>query len=233
MNSKTKPSFTIKDWDVSDRPREKLIRKGTKALSNAELLAIIIGSGISGESAVRLMQRLLKGSNHKLINIYQQSIEELTQWRGIGEAKAIKIKAALALGVRYSSEEVSRLPNIGNSQAAFDYLKEDLSVLDHEQFWVLYLNQAHRLVEKKQLSKGGINQTTVDIRLLFKRALELGAVAFIIAHNHPSGRLVPSASDVQLTKQIQKAASFLDVKLLDHLILSEKKYFSFADNQKL
>lgn len=147
--------------------------------------------------------------------------------------KAIKIKATLALGVRYASEATNKKQQINNSQKAFECLQSELAHLDHEQFWILYLNQAHRLLEKRQLSKGGIAQTVVDIRLIFKKALELGAVAFIIAHNHPSGRLDPSISDLKLTRRIQKAASFMDIKLLDHLIVSEKKYFSFADNQKL
>lgn len=233
MQPKTKKSLTIKEWDVADQPREKMIEKGVNGLSNAELLAIIVGSGVAGASAVKLMQNLLQASDNKLIQLYQQSIEELVQWHGIGQVKAIKIKAALALGVRYSSETTTRKPQMNQSQKAFEFLQSDLAYLDHEQFWVLYLNQAHRLLEKKQLSKGGIAQTVVDIRLLFKRALELGAVALIIAHNHPSGRLVPSASDFNLTRKIQKAASFLDINLLDHLIISEKKYFSFADNQKL
>lgn len=201
-------------------------------MSNAELLSIIVGSGVPGASAVTLLKNLLSETENKLNPLYQQSVKELTQWHGIGIAKAVKIKAALALGVRFSSENTQQKPQIQNSQTAFEFLLAALSHLDHEQFWVLYLNRAHRLLEKKQLSKGGIAQTVVDVRL-FKRALEVGAVAFIIAHNHPSGHLIPSASDMDLTRQIQKAAHFLNIELLDHLILSEKKYFSFADNHKL
>ena len=233
MNSKIKQTLSIKDWDASDQPREKMLEQGVHSLSNAELLSIIVGSGVPGASAVILMKNLLSETENKLNPLYQQSVKELTQWHGIGIAKAVKIKAALALGVRFSSENTQQKPQIQNSQTAFEFLRAALSHLDHEQFWVLYLNRAHRLLEKKQLSKGGIAQTVVDVRLLFKRALEVGAVTFIIAHNHPSGHLIPSASDMDLTRQIQKAAHFLNIELLDHLILSEKKYFSFADNHKL
>lgn len=233
MQPKTRKLLTIKEWDSADQPREKLLEKGVNSLSNSELLAIIVGSGVAGASAVALMQSLLKQTNNKLNPLYQQSIKELTQWHGIGQVKAIKIKAALALGVRYASEATNKKQQINNSQKAFECLQSELAHLDHEQFWILYLNQAHRLLEKRQLSKGGIAQTIVDIRLILKKAFELGAVAFIIAHNHPSGRLDPSISDLKLTRRIQKAASFMDIKLLDHLIVSEKKYFSFADNQKL
>ena len=233
MQPKTRKLLTIKEWDSADQPREKLLEKGVNSLSNSELLAIIVGSGVAGASAVALMQSLLKQTNNKLNPLYQQSIKELTQWHGIGQVKAIKIKAALVLGVRYASEATNKKQKINNSQKAFQCLQSELAHLDHEQFWILYLNQAHRLLKKRQLSKGGIAQTIVDIRLILKKALELGAVAFIIAHNHPSGRLYPSISDLKLTRRIQKAASFMDIKLLDHLIVSEKKYFSFADNQKL
>ena len=233
MQPKTRKLLTIKEWDSADQPREKLLEKGVNSLSNSELLAIIVGSGVAGASAVALMQSLLKQTNNKLNPLYKQSIKELTQWHGIGQVKAIKIKAALTIGVRYASEATNKKRQINNSQKAFECIQSELAHLDHEQFWILYLNQAHRLLEKRQLSKGGIAQTVVDIRLIFKKALELGAVAFIIAHNHPSGRLDPSISDLKLTRRIQKAASFMDIKLLDHLIVSEKKYFSFADNQKL
>jgi DNA repair protein RadC len=148
-------------------------------------------------------------------------------------AKTVKIKAALGLASRFSTEGILDRPAIQSSAMAFQFFRDDLSALDHEQFWVLYLNRAHRSVGKLQLSKGGIAETVVDLRLLFKRALELNATAIIMAHNHPSGNLPPSASDRNLTQRVRKAAGFFDIKLLDHLILSGKKYFSFADKQLL
>lgn len=226
-------TFTIKDWDASDRPREKLRLHGVQSLSNAELLAIIIGSGVSGESAVDLMKRLLGNHQQQLHELYRISLSELQKIRGIGKVKAVKIKAALALGVRMASEGAQEKPTVSSSQAAFELLQNDLYQLDHEQFWILYLNRANRLIEKRLQSKGGIAQTVVDIRLVMKRALENSAVSLIVAHNHPSGNLKPSQSDRQLTQKIQKAASYLDITVLDHLILSEKTYFSFADNQLL
>ncbi|MBT6567519.1 MAG: DNA repair protein RadC [Flavobacteriales bacterium] len=233
MNPNKERSLTIKDWDLTDRPREKLLQKGVSALSNAELLAIIIGSGRPGLSAVDLMKNLLSTSEHRLQQLNQKSIAEFTKFDGIGTAKAVKIKAALGLASRFSTEGILDRPAIQSSAMAFQFFRDDLSALDHEQFWVLYLNQAHRSVGKLQLSKGGIAETVVDLRLLFKRALELNATAIIMAHNHPSGNLTPSASDRNLTQRVRKAAGFFDIKLLDHLILSGKKYFSFADKQLL
>ncbi len=233
MNLNKEQKLTIKDWDLPDRPREKLLQKGVPALSNAELLAIIIGSGRPGLSAVDLMKNLLSTAEHRLQQLNQKSIAELTKFNGVGTAKAVKIKAALGLASRFSTEGVLDRPVIQSSAMAFQFFRDDLAALDHEQFWVMYLNRAHRSVGKLQLSKGGIAETVVDLRLLFKRALELNATAIIMAHNHPSGNLTPSASDHNLTQRVRKAAGFFDIKLLDHLILSGKKYFSFADKQLL
>ena len=193
-------NLTIKDWDLTDRPRKKLLQKGVSALSNAELLAIIIGSGRPGLSAVDLMKNLLSTSEHRLQQLNQKSIAEFTKFDGIGMAKAVKIKAALGLASRFSTEGILDRPAIQSSAMAFQFFRDDLSALDHEQFWVLYLSRAHRSVGKLQLSKGGIAETVVDLWLLFKRALELNATAIIMAHNHPSGNLTPSASDRNLTQ---------------------------------
>lgn len=233
MNSSKKSSLTIKEWDLTDRPREKLLNLGVPSLSNAELLAIIIGSGLPGMSAVAIMKKLLSDSDNQLPKLAQKSVPELLRINGIGPAKAVKIKAALGLATRYSNEGVKELPSIQSSQAAFEILSNTLGYLDHEEFWVLYLNQANRLLGKFQLSKGGISQTVVDLRLLFKRAIEWNATAIILAHNHPSGNLTPSASDKNVTQKIKKAAALLDIRLLDHIIIAAEKYLSFADKELL
>ncbi|MGD2004526.1 MAG: DNA repair protein RadC [Flavobacteriaceae bacterium] len=219
----------IKAWDVKDRPREKLLNSGENTLSNAELLAILIGSGSAKESAVRLMQRLLVSHHNKLLHVQQLSIEQMMTLKGIGKVKAIKIKAALALGQRLSLEKVPEKLAMTNSQAVHQVIKPMLAHLKHEEFWVLYLNQAHRLIEQQCLSKGGITQTSVDLRLALKRALELGATAMILAHNHPSGNLSPSAADKSLTRKFKHAATTLDLRVIDHLIVAAQGYLSFAD----
>ena len=233
MKSPKKPSLTIKDWHHSDRPREKLLAQGVRSLSNAELLALIIGTGLPGSNAVELMKKLLKNSDHQLQKLARQNVSELIKINGIGTAKAVKIMAALGLASRYSTETIHQQPTIKSSEQAYQLLREELALLEHEEFWILYLNRAHRLLEKIQLSKGGISETVVDLRLLFKRALACNSTAIIFAHNHPSGNLTPSASDKNLTLRIKKAASFFDITLLDHLILSDKKYLSFVDKQLL
>lgn len=184
-------------------------------------------------SAVAIMKKLLSDSDNQLPKLAQKSVPELLRINGIGPAKAVKIKAALGLATRYSNEGVKELPSIQSSQAAFEILSNTLGYLDHEEFWVLYLNQANRLLGKFQLSKGGISQTVVDLRLLFKRAIEWNATAIILAHNHPSGNLTPSASDKNVTQKIKKAAALLDIRLLDHIIIAAEKYLSFADKELL
>lgn len=233
MNTPSKKALTIKEWDLTDRPREKLLNLGVPALSNAELLALVIGSGLPGMSAVAIMKKLLRDADHQLQKLAQKSIPELLKIKGIGPAKAVKIKAALGLATRYSIESTKELRSIQTSHTAFELLHTTLGYLDHEEFWVLYLNQANRLLGQFQLSKGGISQTVVDVRLLFKRAIEWNATAIILAHNHPSGNLTPSASDKNVTQKIKKAADLLDIRLLDHIIISAEKYLSFADKQLL
>jgi len=223
-------NLSIKDWDTQDRPREKFLASGENGLSNAELLAILIGSGSAEESAVRLMQRLLATGQHKLKQIQQLSIEQMMQLKGIGKVKAIKIKAALALAQRLTLEEVPERVKLDRSEVVHQMAKPLLAHLKHEEFWMLYLNQSHRLLASKCLSKGGIAQASVDIRLALKKALELGATALILAHNHPSGNLKPSAADKTLTRKFKHATATLELALLDHLIISEQGYFSFADD---
>ena len=232
MNLKSN-SFTIREWSSNDRPREKMMSKGAIVLSNAELLAILIGSGNQGESAVHLMQRLLSSVDNKISSLHRIALERLMDWRGIGPAKAVKIKAVLELGKRIQDEFPSDQYYCNCSKDVYQLFRPVLSFLDHEEFWVAYLNHQNRVLLHYCLSKGGINVTTVDIRLLFKRAIEVGATAFVMAHNHPSGKLIPSQADIEMTNKIKTAAAHLDLKLLDHLIVSEKQYFSFADEKKL
>jgi DNA repair protein RadC len=227
------PKFTLKDWSVDERPREKLINNGPQHLSNSELLALLIESGNKGETAVQLMQRLLVSLNNDLVSLHKVSLEELMLWKGIGPAKAVKIKAALELGKRIQGAPSSKQIGLTSSQMAYDVLFPTMTYLEQEEFWVLYLNIQHHVLEKKRLSVGGISETTVDIRILFKNALKVGAVSIIVAHNHPSGVLNPSQSDIVLTKKMKKVGENIDIKLLDHLIISEKGYFSFADENIL
>ena len=224
-----KKSFTIKDWDVSDRPREKLKSQGASYLSNAELFAVLIGSGSSSESAVGLMKRILLSVNNDLQKFDQLPIERLVEFKGIGEVKAIKLKAVVELSKRFQKQQPDKTTVLNSSKIVYESIYMDLDTLPHEEFWILYLNQSNRLLEKYRLSKGGITQTTVDLRLAFKRAFEVGATGLILAHNHPSGGLTPSSSDEQITRKFKLAAASVDLRILDHLIVSKKGYFSFAD----
>lgn len=222
-------SLSIKNWNIDDRPREKLMQYGKKKLSDAELIAILIGSGSRDESAVQLSRRILQYSDNQLHGLGKLSVAQLTKFKGIGEAKAITIVAALELGRRRKAEEPPKITVIQSSQDGYEVLQPLLGDLPHEEFWVLYCNTGHRVLSKKQISAGGQKGTVVDIRLLFRYALEIGATACVVAHNHPSGRLVPSRADKELTQRIQEGATYLDIRLLDHLIVAENGYYSFAD----
>ena len=221
--------FTIKYWALDDRPREKLISKGKTALSNAELIAILIGSGNREESAVGLSKRILKSTNSNLNELAKLSVEKLTEFKGIGEAKAVSIITALELGKRTQLAVALEKPKITCSKDVSNIMQHIIGNLEHEEFWVLFLNNSNKVVAKSQISKGGLTATIVDIRLVFKRALELASVGIIVCHNHPSGKLQPSNADKNLTQKIKEAGITLDIKLLDHLIITEKAYFSFAD----
>ena len=224
-------SVSIKNWKEDDRPREKLLSKGKNSLSDAELIAILIGSGNREESAVGLAKRILSFTSNNLNQLGKLSVNDLTQFKGIGGAKAISIITALELGRRRRLEEALERPKINSSKAVFDIMQPILGELNHEEFWVLYLNNSNKIMYKNQLSSGGITGTLVDVRMLFKKALELSSVAVILCHNHPSGSLKPSKSDIDLTKKIQQAGKSLDIKILDHLLITEKAYFSFADSK--
>jgi DNA repair protein RadC len=226
-------SFSIKHWSDDDKPREKLVQKGRSVLSDAELIAILIGSGSRSESAVELSKRILASVNNNLNELGRLSIKQLMQFKGIGEAKAVTISAALEIGRRRRGEEGVQISKIGSSKDAFEILQPIIGELEHEEFWILYLNNSNKVLHRAQLSKGGLTGTLVDVRIVMKQSLELGAVAIILAHNHPSGTLKPSQADKNITQKIKTASESLDIKVLDHLIITQKDYFSFADNQIL
>ncbi len=232
MELKT-PTFSIKNWSQYDRPREKLLYKGKQSLSDAELVAILIGSGNREESAVALCKRLLASVDNHLIALGKLSIKQLMAFKGIGEAKAITIVAALELGRRRRGEEAVALKKITSSASVFELMLPIIGELPHEEFWVIYLNNSNKVIQKKQISKGGITETLVDVRLVLKTALELNAVGLILVHNHPSQSLKPSKADKAITQKLSIAAKSLDIKVLDHLIITEKQYFSFADEALL
>tara|TARA_R110002012_G_scaffold62786_1_gene165109 strand:- start:24392 stop:25090 length:699 start_codon:yes stop_codon:yes gene_type:complete len=222
-------SFSIKNWADDDRPREKLVQKGSFVLSDAELIAILIGSGSREESAVELSKRILASVNHNLNELGKLSVNQLMRFKGIGEAKAVTIAAALEVGRRRRMEDTSKITKIKSSHDVFELLYPLIGELPHEEFWIVYLNNSNKVVQKAQLSKGGITGTLVDVRLVLKQALELGAVGIILAHNHPSGTLEPSTADKQITQKLKMATEALDIKILDHLILTQREYLSFAD----
>lgn len=223
----------ITNWAEDDKPREKLMLKGKSALSDAELIAILVGSGSRNESAVALSQRILASNENNINVLGKQSIESLMKFKGIGEAKAISIVAALELGKRRQVEEVMVLKSVTSSKIIFSIMQPIIGDLLHEEFWILCLSNANKLLYKTQLSKGGMTATVVDIRMLFKIAIEQNAVQIALVHNHPSGKTNPSNADIEITNRIKTAAKYLDITLLDHVIIGENSYYSFADEQKL
>jgi DNA repair protein RadC len=227
-------SFSIKNWADDDKPREKLLSKGRSVLSDAELMAILIGSGSKNESAVALSKRILASVNNNLSDLGKLSVKQLMQFKGIGEAKAVTICAALEIGRRRrNGDENAKIYKINSSSDVFELLRPLVGDLPHEEFWILYLNNSNKVLHKEQLSKGGITGTLVDVRLVLKQALEHAAVGLILAHNHPSGTLKPSMADKQITQKLKNAANALDIRVLDHLIITQQAYFSFADEQLL
>lgn len=220
--------FAIKNWSEDDKPREKLMLKGKDALSDAELLAILIGSGSRNESAVALSQRILADAGN-LNSLGKMSISQLMQFKGIGEAKAITIISALELGKRQRMEDTLKLKKITSSKVVFEIMQPIIGELPHEEFWVIFLDNSNKIISKAQLSKGGITGTVVDIRLILNLALEKRATGLILCHNHPSGNLNPSDADKQITNKIKIGGEIVDVKILDHIIITETKYYSFVD----
>ena len=223
--------MTIKNWEDTDKPREKMISQGKTDISNAELLAILLGSGSADESAVELSRRILASVNNSLTTLGKQSLQQLQAFKGIGQAKAITILAATEMGRRRAAETPELQPKIEVAHNVFTLMQPLIGELPHEEFWVLYLNSTNRVIHKARLFSGGITHTTVDVRLLFKTALEQGAIALILVHNHPSGSTTPSKEDIELTQRVKTAGDMLDIKLLDHVIVTEKEYLSLLDER--
>jgi DNA repair protein RadC len=222
-------TFSIKYWAEDDQPREKLMLKGKAALSDAELIAILIGSGSRNESAVELSKRILASTDNNLNALGKLSLQQLMNFKGIGEAKAVTIAAAMELGRRRRDEEGVELKKITSSKAVFEIMQPIIGELPHEEFWIIYLNNSNKVIYKSQISKGGITGTVVDVRIVFKTALEHNAVAIILVHNHPSGVLQASEPDKQITRQLKQAGQTMSINVLDHVIVTEKSYLSFAD----
>lgn len=231
MNYSTGKS--IKHWAEEDRPREKLILKGKASLSNAEILAILIGSGNREESAVELAQRILTSNQNNLNILSSLSLNDLKKFKGIGEAKGINIIAALELGRRRRSSEALEQKTIKSSKDAFEFLYEDLADTSFEEFWIILLKRNNQIISKKRISEGGIAGTVADPKKIFKIALDAQASSVILCHNHPSGNLKPSEQDKQLTRKIVQAGKTLEIAVLDHLIFGNDLYFSFADENLL
>jgi DNA repair protein RadC len=225
--------LTIRNWAEEDRPREKLIQKGRQALSDAELLAILIGSGRKNESAVELGRKILKHVNDNLVELSRLSVTDLKNFPGIGEAKSVTILAALELGRRRNESEVLAREKITNSRDAFEILQSSIGDHPYEEFWILLLNKANKVIRKCSISEGGISGTVVDPKKIFKIALDHHASSIILGHNHPSGNVQPSEADKKITRKIRDAGLMLDVAVLDHIIIGENLYYSFADDGTL
>ncbi|HUX95468.1 MAG TPA: DNA repair protein RadC [Bacteroidales bacterium] len=223
-------SIKITEWAVEDRPREKLIQKGSSNLSDAELIGILISSGTKEKSAVDLGRELLSLVNNNLNSLGKLSIGDLKKLHGIGPARAVTIAAALELGRRRKLAEAPEDPQIKCSKDVADIFQPLLADLPHEEFWILFLNRSNRVINRMKLSQGGISGTVTDVRIVMKKAIEYLASGIIVCHNHPSGNLNPSESDSKITLKIKEAGNLMDIQLLDHLIISDKDYYSFADN---
>lgn len=222
-------NLTIKHWAEEDRPREKLLTKGKSSLSNAELIAILIGSGTRDKSAVELSREILSFCDNDLHKIAQLGVKDLQQFRGIGEAKAISIVSALEIGRRRKDSETVKRPQIFASTQAYEYIRGDLLDQLHEEFWIILLKRNNEIIGKEAISKGGVAGTIVDAKILFKKALSHLASSIILVHNHPSGNLEPSKADLALTRKLKEAGKTLDIQVVDHLIIAGKRYMSFAD----
>lgn len=225
--------LSVKSWAEEDRPREKFIQKGRHTLSDAELIAILLGSGSREESAVELARRILQGCGNDLQALGRLRLQDLTAFHGMGNAKAITLMAALELGRRRREAIPAALPKITCSEDAAMILQPLIGDLDHEEFWVLFLNRANLLVGQQQISKGGMSGTVADPRIIFQAALHRKATGIILCHNHPSGNLKPSEADIRLTKNLLEGGKVLEIQVLDHLIVTTGGYYSFADEGKL
>ena len=229
MKSYENPHLNIKSWAEEDRPREKLLIKGKAALSDAELLGILIATGIQNMTAIDIAKVILQSVNNDLNQLARLSVKDLAKFKGIGEAKAITIVSALELGRRKKNTEKTERPRIKCSADAYEVLKPYLTDLQHEEFWVILLNRANDVMKCERVSSGGVSGTIADPKMIFKVALEHLASGIILSHNHPSGNLSPSQVDKDLTQKLRAGGQHLDIPVLDHLIFTDKKYFSFAD----
>lgn len=231
---KLNTKLNIKDWAEEDRPREKMLLKGVSALSDAELLGILIGSGNKSETAVELSQRILHSVSNNLNTLGKLEIKDLIKdFKGIGEAKAITIVAALELGKRRKLSEALVSPQITSSKDVYDIFHPILADLKHEEVWVLFLNRANKVVKNIQISKGGLTATVVDIRLIMKEGIQSLASAMVLCHNHPSGNTQPSDDDDQITKRLKGAGHIMDIRLLDHIIVCDNSYYSYMDTGRI
>jgi DNA repair protein RadC len=230
---RTSKGLPIKRWGEADRPRERLLSKGAGSLSDAELLALLLGSGSPGENALDLARRILGEAAEGWTGLGRMGADRLMAFDGVGPGKAVRVAAAMEAARRYAVSSPPKGSPIRQSRDAFEQLRPLFTDLVHEEFWVLYLNNANRTQLSFQVSKGGLTGTLVDVRIILKKALELGAVGLILAHNHPSGNLRPSNADLQITRKAKKAAAMMDIRLLDHLIVHGGEYLSFADEQLL
>ena len=224
--------LNINQWAEEDRPREKMTAIGAGNLTNAELLAILIGSGSTKESAVDLMKRLLSDCNNNLNTLGKMTIRELCQYNGIGEAKAISILAACELGKRRQAESAEERPDLGTATRIYNHMRPKLQDLDVEEFWALLLNQHYRLIRKVRISHGGITETSVDIRIIIREAILANCTVLAVCHNHPSGNLVPSRQDNELTKSISRACELMNIHFLDHVIITDGQYYSYHEQGK-
>lgn len=222
--------LNIKQWAEEDRPREKMEKLGTEALSDAELLAILIGKGSAKEDAVSLMKRILADCKNNLNTIGKMSIRELCHYNGIGEAKAISILAACELGKRRQMESPEERPDLGTATRIYNHMHPVMQDLDVEEFWVLLMNQHYRLIKKIRISHGGITETAVDIRIIMKEAVLANATILAVCHNHPSGNLSPSSQDDHLTKDIKRASELMRIHFLDHVIITDGQYYSYHES---
>jgi DNA repair protein RadC len=222
-------NISIKEWSLEDRPREKLLSKGIFTLSDAELIAIIIGSGTKDESAVDLSRRILNSTKQNLNELGKLSVNDLIKYKGIGHAKAISIVAALELGRRRKLSETVEKDKISSSRDIYDIFHPVLADLPYEEFWIILLNRSNKIIDRFKISQGGISGTVTDVRLILKIALEKFASSIILCHNHPSGNNQPSEADIQITQKIKESGKLMDLSLLDHVIVVDGNYFSFAD----
>jgi DNA repair protein RadC len=230
----SKEFLSIKAWAEEDRPREKLLLKGKASLSDAELITILLRTGVKGSSALDIAKKILHRVNGDLNELGKLSVGELKKMeKGLGDTKAITIAAALELGRRRQSSTIRDKPVITSSNDSFEYVYPEVADLPHEEFYVLYLNKSNRVITHKHISSGGVTGTVADLKIILKHAIELLASAIIAVHNHPSGNLKPSQADIDLTKRLKESGKLMDILLLDHLIIGDKNYYSFADSGML